>query len=60
LAHGLVSLRWIPNVGQMRFIYGGTDNKAGPSSQETPEPNVKTQTSQLPSELAAEPFDVRS
>jgi signal peptidase I len=25
LAYGLVSLRWIPNVGRMRFIYGGTD-----------------------------------
>jgi signal peptidase I len=25
LAYGLVSLRWIPNVGRMRFIYGGTE-----------------------------------
>ncbi len=25
LLHTIVSLRWIPNVGQMRFIYGGTD-----------------------------------
>jgi signal peptidase I len=24
LLSGLVNLRWIPNVGQMRFIYGGT------------------------------------
>jgi signal peptidase I len=24
LLNGIVSLRWIPNVGQMRFIYGGT------------------------------------
>jgi len=29
LLHGLVSLRWIPNVGQMRFIYGGSPAKAG-------------------------------
>ncbi len=28
LLHGLVALRWIPNVGQMRFIYGGTPKKA--------------------------------
>jgi signal peptidase I len=28
LISGLVSLRWIPNVGQMRFIYGGTGRTA--------------------------------
>lgn len=33
LLHGIVSLRWIPNVGQMRFIYGGSPDKAGPTSQ---------------------------
>ncbi|MBN1505538.1 MAG: signal peptidase I [Sedimentisphaerales bacterium] len=44
LAHGLVSLRWIPNVGRMRFIYGGTDSGAGPPPRPVPEPNVKTQT----------------
>lgn len=27
LLHTLVSLRWIPNVGRMRFIYGGTDGE---------------------------------
>ncbi len=27
LLHTLVSLRWIPNVGDMRFIYGGTDDR---------------------------------
>lgn len=27
IIHGIVSLRWIPNVGQMRFIYGGSDSK---------------------------------
>jgi hypothetical protein len=30
MLHSLVALRWIPNVGQMRFIYGG--------SGRTPEP----------------------
>jgi hypothetical protein len=30
LAHAVVSLRWIPNVGRMRFIYGGTEDKAAP------------------------------
>jgi signal peptidase I len=24
LLHGIISLRWIPNVGRMRFVYGGT------------------------------------
>jgi len=46
LAHGLVSLRWIPNVGQMRFIYGGTKDNPGPPPRETPESDVKTQTSE--------------
>ena len=27
VAHWMVSLRWIPNVGQMRFIYGGSSKK---------------------------------
>jgi len=30
LLHGIVSLRWIPNVGQMRFIYGGSPERASP------------------------------
>jgi len=34
LLHGLVALRWIPNVGQMRFIYGGTPEKTGPPQQQ--------------------------
>jgi hypothetical protein len=25
LAYTMASLRWIPNFGQMRFIYGGRD-----------------------------------
>ena len=33
LVNGLISLRWIPNVGQMRFIYGGT-GKTEPSPSE--------------------------
>lgn len=24
IIHGIVALRWIPNIGQMRFIYGGS------------------------------------
>jgi len=24
----VVSLRWIPNIGQMRFIYGGSNDKS--------------------------------
>ena len=36
LVHGIVSLRWIPNVGQMRFIYGGTKRNSIPPG--TPEP----------------------
>ncbi|MBN2131765.1 MAG: hypothetical protein JW741_19855, partial [Sedimentisphaerales bacterium] len=27
LVRGIVSLRWIPNVGRMRFIYGGTSKQ---------------------------------
>lgn len=46
LAHGLVSLRWIPNVGQMRFIYGGTEDSKGPPRREAPESKLKTQTSE--------------
>ncbi len=34
LLHGIVSLRWIPNVGQMRFIYGGSSEKAEPPPQQ--------------------------
>jgi signal peptidase I len=37
MLNGIVSLRWIPNFGQMRFIYGGTREKAGPPSQRDPE-----------------------
>lgn len=33
LLHTIISLRWIPNIGQMRFIYGG---KNGYSSSEEP------------------------
>jgi len=33
LLNGLVSLRWIPNVGQMRFIYGGSPAKAGQTTE---------------------------
>jgi hypothetical protein len=29
--HGIVSLRWIPNVGQMRFIYGGKNGPEPPA-----------------------------
>ena len=38
LLHGIVSLRWIPNVGQMRFIYGGSPDKAVPVPQELGQP----------------------
>ena len=34
LLHAIVSLRWIPNVGQMRFIYGGSPAQAGPPPTE--------------------------
>lgn len=37
LLHTLVSLRWIPNVGDMRFIYGGT---AG--HEDRPKPRAAT------------------
>jgi signal peptidase I len=30
LLNGLVSLRWVPNVGQLRFIYGGTTRTEPP------------------------------
>jgi len=30
LLSGLAHLRWIPNVGQMRFIYGGTGKTEPP------------------------------
>jgi hypothetical protein len=33
LFSGLVNLRWIPNVGQMRFIYGGTGKTEPPPSE---------------------------
>ncbi len=33
LLHGIISLRWIPNVGQMRFIYGGSPEKTRPLAQ---------------------------
>ncbi len=32
LLNGLVSLRWVPNVGQLRFIYGGTAKTQPPSN----------------------------
>jgi signal peptidase I len=31
LLSGLVTLRWVPNVGQLRFIYGGTAKTEPPS-----------------------------
>ena len=34
LLHSLVSLRWIPNIGQMRFIYGGVNGQDPPSNTE--------------------------
>ncbi len=33
LLNGLVSLRWIPNVGQLRFIYGGTGKTEPPQGE---------------------------
>jgi hypothetical protein len=30
LLYTIVSLRWIPNVGKMRFIYGGTGGRENP------------------------------
>jgi len=32
LLNGLITLRWIPNVGQLRFIYGGTRKAEPPPS----------------------------
>jgi len=46
LAYGIVSLRWIPNVGRLRFIYGGTDKNAGTPPREMPKSDIKAQTSQ--------------
>jgi len=37
LLNGLATLRWIPNVGQMRFIYGGT-GKTEPKVNPEPGP----------------------
>jgi signal peptidase I len=34
LLHGIATLRWIPNVGQMRFIYGGAERRAAPPRQQ--------------------------
>lgn len=34
LIHGIVSLRWIPNFGRMRFIYGGTERNTNGSPQD--------------------------
>ena len=39
LLNGLATLRWVPNVGQMRFIYGGT-GKTEPPPQESENRNV--------------------
>ncbi len=33
LLYRLISLRWIPNVGQMRFIYGGAKSRPAQSEQ---------------------------
>jgi hypothetical protein len=30
-----MSLRWIPNVGQMRFIYGGNNSEDPPATEAT-------------------------
>jgi signal peptidase I len=32
ILHFITSLRWIPNIGQMRFIYGGVGHSAKPAS----------------------------
>jgi signal peptidase I len=37
LLQGIVSLRWIPNFGQMRFIYGGTREQASSPPPHDPE-----------------------
>jgi len=46
LANGIVSLRWIPNVGRTRFIHGGTRDSTSPVPRETPKSDVKTQASE--------------
>ncbi len=33
ILHGLISLRWIPNVGQMRFVYGGSSSMNQPQKR---------------------------
>ncbi len=33
LLNGLATLRWVPNVGQMRFIYGGTGKTEPPPNE---------------------------
>jgi hypothetical protein len=47
LLQGIVTLRWIPNVGQMRFIYGGSPQKASPP-MELPEQTLTTPDEQSP------------
>ena len=42
IARGLISLRWIPNVGRMRFIYGGTAQKTGSVPREPPQSDTKS------------------
>lgn len=37
LLQGLVFLRWVPNVGQMRFIYGGAKDRVDATAQGPPE-----------------------
>jgi signal peptidase I len=32
IMYWMVSLKWIPNIGQMRFIYGGSNSEAPPIS----------------------------
>jgi signal peptidase I len=41
---GLVSLRWIPNVGRLRFIYGGSTHKTDAASHEPPQSDTEGQT----------------
>jgi len=33
LLNGLITLRWVPNVGQLRFIYGGTRKTEPPPAE---------------------------
>jgi signal peptidase I len=33
LLNGLITLRWVPNVGQLRFIYGGTAKTEPPARE---------------------------